>query len=177
MYGTSLVVQWLRLDTANAGAWVHTLAGEVLHAMWAIQKKEMYRQKYKCTGFLGGSVVKNLAAMQEMWVQSLCQEDPQEKETATHSSILAWRIHGQRSLVVTVHGVAKSRTRLSNSRRQHKGDILFIKNRIKLSSYKNLGMWKQKQTNKKTSKNNLQALKEWKQQPWTEILGKIIFTI
>ena len=44
-------------------------------------------------------MVKNLAAMQEMWVQSLGQEDPQEKETATHSSILAWRIHGQRSLV------------------------------------------------------------------------------
>ena len=28
--------------------------------------------------------------MQEMWVQSLGQEDPLEKETATHSSILAW---------------------------------------------------------------------------------------
>ena len=30
--------------------------------------------------------------MQEMWVQSLDQEDPLEKETATHSSILAWEI-------------------------------------------------------------------------------------
>ena len=30
--------------------------------------------------------------MQEMWVQSLGQEDPLEKEMATHSSILAWRI-------------------------------------------------------------------------------------
>ena len=28
--------------------------------------------------------------MQEMWVRSLGQEDPQEKEMATHSSILAW---------------------------------------------------------------------------------------
>ena len=28
--------------------------------------------------------------MQETWVQSLGQEDAQEKETATHSSILAW---------------------------------------------------------------------------------------
>ena len=36
--------------------------------------------------------VKNLAAMQETWVQSLGQEDPLEKEMATHSSILAWRI-------------------------------------------------------------------------------------
>ena len=29
---------------------------------------------------------------QEMWVQSLGREDPLEKEMATHSSILAWRI-------------------------------------------------------------------------------------
>ena len=36
--------------------------------------------------------VKNLPAMQETWVQSLSQEDPLEKETETHSSILAWRI-------------------------------------------------------------------------------------
>ena len=38
------------------------------------------------------TVEKNLPAMQEIQVQSLGQEDPQEKETATHSSILAWRI-------------------------------------------------------------------------------------
>ena len=30
--------------------------------------------------------------MQETWVQSLGQEDPLEKEVATHSSILAWKI-------------------------------------------------------------------------------------
>ena len=32
------------------------------------------------------------------WTQSLGQEDPLEKEMATHSSILAWETHGQRSL-------------------------------------------------------------------------------
>ena len=37
-------------------------------------------------------LVKNLPAMQETQVQSLGQEDPLEKEMATHSSILAWRI-------------------------------------------------------------------------------------
>ena len=37
-------------------------------------------------------MVKNLPAMQETWVRSLGQEDPLEKEMATHSSILAWRI-------------------------------------------------------------------------------------
>ena len=36
--------------------------------------------------------MKNLPAMQETWVQSLGQEDPLEKRTATQSSILAWRI-------------------------------------------------------------------------------------
>ena len=37
-------------------------------------------------------MVKNLLAMWKTWVQSLDQEDPLEKELATHSSILAWRI-------------------------------------------------------------------------------------
>ena len=36
--------------------------------------------------------VKNLPAMRETQVQSLGQEDSLEKETATHSSILAWGI-------------------------------------------------------------------------------------
>ena len=36
--------------------------------------------------------LKGLPAMQETWVQSLGQEDPLEKEMATHSSFLAWRI-------------------------------------------------------------------------------------
>ena len=36
--------------------------------------------------------VKNLPAAQETWVQSLGWEDPLEKEMATHSSILAWKI-------------------------------------------------------------------------------------
>ena len=42
--------------------------------------------------FPGGSVVKNPPAMQEMQVQSLGQEDPLEKEMATHASVLAWKI-------------------------------------------------------------------------------------
>ena len=37
-------------------------------------------------------MVKNLPAMHETQVQSLGQEDPVEKEMATHSSILAWKI-------------------------------------------------------------------------------------
>ena len=53
--------------------------------------------------------------MRETWVWSLGWEDPLEKGMATHSSILAWRIPGQRSLVGYSHsGVSKSRTRLSD---------------------------------------------------------------
>jgi len=36
--------------------------------------------------------VKRLPAMRETWVRSLDQEDPLEKEMATHSSTLAWKI-------------------------------------------------------------------------------------
>ena len=41
---------------------------------------------------LVAQLVKNLPAMQETWVRSLGWEDPLEKGTATHSSILAWKI-------------------------------------------------------------------------------------
>ena len=41
---------------------------------------------------LVAQLVKNLPAMWETWVQSLGWEDPLEKGTATHSSVLAWRI-------------------------------------------------------------------------------------
>ena len=44
------------------------------------------------TWYLVIQLVKNLPAVQETWVPSLGWEDPLEKETATHSSILAWKI-------------------------------------------------------------------------------------
>ena len=58
--------------------------------------------------------VKNLTEMQEtqeMKVQSLGQEDPLEKDMATHFSILAWRIPMDRGAQqATVHGIARSQT-------------------------------------------------------------------
>jgi len=42
--------------------------------------------------FLIAQLVNNLPTVQETWVQFLGWEDPLEKEMATHSSILAWRI-------------------------------------------------------------------------------------
>ena len=72
---------------------------------------------YHAMGSPGGSMVKNPPAisLQEMWVQSLDQEDLLKKEMATHSSILAWEIPwteepGGLYLV----GSTKSWTRLSN---------------------------------------------------------------
>ena len=44
------------------------------------------------TTFLVAQRLKHLPAMRETWVRSLGWEDPLEKEMATHSSILAWRI-------------------------------------------------------------------------------------
>ena len=41
---------------------------------------------------LVAQLVKNTSTMQETWVRSLGREDPLEKETATHSSTLAWKI-------------------------------------------------------------------------------------
>ena len=60
--------------------------------------------------------LKRLPAMQETWVWSLGREDPLEKEMATHSSILAWRIPWTEELgeLHTVHGVAESQTQLSD---------------------------------------------------------------
>ena len=55
------------------------------------------------------SVVKNLPVMQETRVQFLAQEDPLEKEMATHSSILAWEISWAEE-PGGVCGVARSRT-------------------------------------------------------------------
>ena len=60
-------------------------------------------------------MVKNLPVVWETRVQSLGQKDPLEKEMETHSSILVWRILWTRGAwQATVHGVAKSRTWLSD---------------------------------------------------------------
>ena len=55
-------------------------------------------------------MIKNPPAMQESQVRSLGQEDPLEKEMATHSSILAWRIPRTEE----PGGVTKSWTQMSD---------------------------------------------------------------
>ena len=63
---------------------------------------------------LVAQTVKNLPATWETWVQPLGWEDPLEEGTATHFSILAWRLPMDRGAwQARVHGVAMSWTQLS----------------------------------------------------------------
>ena len=69
---------------------------------------------------LVAQTVKNPPAMRETWVPSLGWEDSLEEGMATHSSILAWRIHMDRGAWrVTVHMVAKSWMQQRLSTAQH----------------------------------------------------------
>ena len=52
----------------------------------------MYVHKLFLPSSLVAQMVKSLHAMQETQVRSLGQEDPQEKEIATHCSVLTWKI-------------------------------------------------------------------------------------
>ena len=58
--------------------------------------------------------LKPLPVMQETWVRSLGPEDPLEKEMATHSSILAWRIPWMEEPGGLQSMESQSRTRLSD---------------------------------------------------------------
>ena len=70
--------------------------------------------------FPSGSVVKDLSAVQETQVQSLCWEDPLEEETATYSSILAWEI--------PMHGISRVRLDWTTKQKQQQiyNQILLI---------------------------------------------------
>ena len=56
------------------------------------QKAGIFGNHYLAYEVLGGSVVKNLPAVQKTQVRSLGWKDPLEEEMATHSSIPAWEI-------------------------------------------------------------------------------------
>ena len=70
-------------------------------------------QTLRITHVLFSSVVRNLPAIQETQVQFPGQEDPLEKEMATHSSILAWRISWTEEPGRLVHGVARVENNLA----------------------------------------------------------------
>ena len=56
------------------------------------KSKGIYLSPVYLWAYLVAQRLKHLPPMWEIWVQSLGQEDPLEKEMATHSNILAWRI-------------------------------------------------------------------------------------
>ena len=88
--------------------------------MLAFVKIETTFKDILATGFLVAQRVKRLPAVQETWVRSLGWEDLLEKEMATHSSSLAWKIPWTAKPGRLPDGVAKSRTRLC--------DFTFFKN-------------------------------------------------
>ena len=56
------------------------------------QGGDKYQEVESLRTSMVAQMVKRLPTMQETWVRSLGQEDPLEKEMATHSSTLAWKI-------------------------------------------------------------------------------------
>ena len=73
-----------------------------------------WRRHYASWASLVAQLVKNLPVMQETWVQSLSQEDPLENIMAAHSSSCLENSMDRGAWQATVHGVAKSRTQLSD---------------------------------------------------------------
>ena len=64
----------------------------LLHCRWILYQLSYQWSLMQIWASLVAQMVKNLPAMQKTWVQSLGREDPLEKEMATHSSTLTWRI-------------------------------------------------------------------------------------
>ena len=97
------MVTYVRFKSLIIRIWELRCSFDIL--LHEIEYKDIY------WGFPGGSVVKNLPAKQETQIRSLDQEDPLEKEMATHSTILAWEV-----LIgawwATVCGVAKRQIQL-----------------------------------------------------------------
>ena len=84
---------------------------EYIFAGWKDKRQSEQQPTLILSGAsLVAQLVKNPPAMQEAWVWSLGQEDPLEKDTATHSGILAWRIPVDLGAWrATAHGVTRVR--------------------------------------------------------------------
>ena len=75
------------MRTEQCGTSLSFIVGTVLFSPW-----------YLCSDYLMAQMVKNSPAMWEICIWSLGWDNPLEKRTATHFSILAWEFHGYRSL-------------------------------------------------------------------------------
>ena len=112
--GSTRMLEWVAYPFSSRYSWprnrtrVSCIAGGCFTNSAIREGRKLVQPVWK-TGFAGDSAVKNPPAMQEMQVRSLGQEGLLEKEMATHSSILAWRIPMDRGAWrATVHRVAKS---------------------------------------------------------------------
>ena len=92
----------------------------ICESLWGSGVGKIYVVPHSVTrGFPAGSVVKNPPVKQETWVRSLGQEDPLEKEMATHSSVLAWRISWTEEPGGVQSMGLQSRTRRGTHTRMH----------------------------------------------------------
>ena len=89
-----IVTRWEKDWDGTEGTWVHWVRMECLRlGQGSLGRGDgIWVGPRKTWASLLAQMVKNLPAMQDTGVQSLGREDPLEKEVATHSSILAWRI-------------------------------------------------------------------------------------
>ena len=84
--GGCFVTRWADPSTQSPDRSGHLVVGR---SLFSNDTSHLEVGNWAC---LVAQMVKNLPAAQEVWVQSLGQEDLLEKEMATHSSILVWRI-------------------------------------------------------------------------------------
>ena len=122
------------------------------------------------------------AGDQEVCFQSPNWEDPLKEQRATHSSILAGKIHGQRSLWAAVHRVTESRTWLSNWARMQsilqkaswgKDSVYLIRHYI---LNKELSAWPKEMPNKYCSMNELKRVPTW-EMDFNGLLSMSLFKI
>ena len=94
---TGLVARW-RVESSQARDWTHVPSlGKRILNHWVIREVPSTNSVMNLCCFcnrtsLVAQMVKHLPIMREIWVWSLGQEDPLEKEMSTHSSTLAWKI-------------------------------------------------------------------------------------
>ena len=96
------ILEWVAIPFSRRSSWPRdwtqiSSCKQILY-LWAIREVPYLPVDITNSHFSPVSVVKNPLAKQETWVQSLGQEDPLEKEMATHYNFLAWEIPWERSL-------------------------------------------------------------------------------
>ena len=104
---TTVLISNLGIESTSSAYFTHLLTGVIINIITSLSSftlvtimllakinvKSGFKTGWALSeGFLGGAVVKNLLAMQKMWVWSLNKENTLEEEMAAHSSVLAWRI-------------------------------------------------------------------------------------